>query len=105
MIRTWFDEIPWIVALALATPAGGLVVWWLWHAARGRLLVALAAVGPFAAGLWALQLGLMAALGFASPWAALALIAIAASVGAGVGWWVRNEPAPTTGLPDEDRVR
>jgi hypothetical protein len=105
MTWTWLDEIPWIMALALATPAGGLFAWRLAGAARGRLLIALAALGPFAAALWVLELALMRALGFASPWAALVLIAIAASAGAGIGWWVRTGPAPSTGSPDEDRVR
>ena len=68
------------------------MVWWLSRAARGRLLLALSAVGPFAAALWGLQLGLMATLGFASPWAALALIGVAGGVGLGVGWWIRSEP-------------
>lgn len=100
MTWTWLDEIPWIVAIALATPAGGLFVWWLVGAARGRLLIALAAVGPFAAALWALELALMRAFGFASPWAALVLIGVAGGAGLGVGLWVRLAPAKVTS-PDK----
>jgi hypothetical protein len=72
--------------LAIVTPLGAFFLGPSWR--NQRIRIALGASGPVFLGLWGLQFAVLEGLGFASVWAVILLLVIAAGIGAATGVWI-----------------